>query len=72
MCLDFAASDEYMATGHKDGKVRLWSLNTRRVNDELATSKFSQLTSVVCTGYGDYIYACSRDNKLYKLDKRTN
>ena len=71
-CIDFAESDEYMATGHKDGKVRLWSLSTRRFIDELASSPHSQLTSVVCSGYGDYIFASSTDNKIYKLDKRTN
>jgi len=25
-CIDFADNDQYMATGHKDGKVRIWDL----------------------------------------------
>ena len=28
-CISFADGDDYMATGHKDGKVRLWNLNAR-------------------------------------------
>ena len=30
-CLDFPNSDSFMATGHSDGKIRIWDLNDRKV-----------------------------------------
>jgi WD40 repeat protein len=70
--MDFADDDNYMVTGHKDGKLRIWDLQTRKVQNELRASPSEQLTSIVCTNFGHYIYTCARDNKIYKLDTRKN
>ena len=60
-----------MATGHRDGKVRIWSLQSRKVENELRASEHSQLTSICCTGYdNNYVLACARDDRIYKLDTR--
>ena len=47
-CLDFGENDEYMATGHKDGKVRIWDLETRTILHELLDESYGQITSIVC------------------------
>lgn len=70
-CIDFSEHDSYMATGHRDGKVRLWSISTRKVQCELRASSYAHVTSVCCTGLDSrYILACTKDDKIFKLDTR--
>ena len=47
-------------------------LKTREVKDELRASPSEQLTLIVCTSFDHYIYACAKDNTIYKLDTRKN
>ena len=37
-CVEFPASDSFMVTGHTDGKVRMWDLNSRKVAAESGTA----------------------------------
>ena len=60
-----------MATGHRDGKVRVWSLQSRKVDGELRAADYGQVTSICCTGIESRcILACAKDNRIYKLDTR--
>ena len=70
-CISFPNADEFMATGHKEGKVKVWDLRTRQVQQELSTSSSCQVTSIVCASLANtHIYACTKDAKLSKLDQR--
>ena len=70
-CIDFADGDQYMATGHKDGKIRIWSLQSRKIESEIKAASTNQsITSLVCSSMGRYIYACSKENQILKLDSR--
>jgi len=60
-----------MATGHRDGKVRIWDIRSRKVSQELSTSSSCQVTSTACASLANtYIFSCTRDGKIAKLDQR--
>jgi WD40 repeat protein len=60
-CFDIHESGQYIATGHYDGKVRIWSRSGELLSelsghsDELYTVKFIPGTNLVASGGTDYV-----------------
>ena len=69
-CVEFPDSDSFMVTGHTDGKVRLWDLNSRRVACESGNAQVESITGVRTFSHGTSILAVSKDHVMIKYDKR--
>lgn len=59
-----------MLTGHSDGKIRLWDLNSRKVADESGNAQVEGITGVCTYNQGVNILAVSKDHIMVKYDKR--
>ena len=67
--VDFPSTDSFLASGHKDGKVRIWNLNQRRVQHEIQVH-YEPITYIKNYNLGVYILTCSQDGTLSKIDIR--
>ena len=67
--VDFPSSDAFLVSGHKDGKVRIWDRNQRRVQHEIQAHS-QAITCVKNYNQGVYILTCGQDGNLGKIDIR--
>ena len=70
-CMQFSESDHFLASGHKDGYVRIWSLDScQKPTHEISAHDSLKVTSIRTFGQGSYILSSGLDNTLAVTDLR--
>jgi autophagy-related protein 16-1 len=69
--LDVAMTDSVVATGHRDGAVRLWSIRDSKLMHEIKGVHDSIVSSCqYVPGDGNHIVTSSRDQTIKLIDLR--
>lgn len=70
-CMDVAMSDSVVASGHRDGTVRLWSIRDSKMMHEIRSVHDSLVSSCqYVPGDGNKLITTSRDQTVKMIDLR--
>ena len=71
MTIDVSITDSMIASGHKDGNVRLWSIRDHSLIKDIKNIHDESITDIHYMPDGNQILTNSKDHSLKLIDNRT-
>jgi autophagy-related protein 16 len=69
--IDLSISDSAVASGHRDGTLRIWSIRDNKIIREVKNLHDEVITGITYLPDGGQVITNSRDNTLKLVDLRT-